>query len=303
MKGRHFTVFGLSALVAVGTLGCAAERPNTLPNGAVSSFGSCNACAPSTRLPRGRLRPFAVPTTPAPLPTIPPEPTPVTPPPVTPPPVAPAPEGQGAAPVDPSVRPSGDPGARLVVPEAGGGGARLAPPQGGEDAQPRTAQQPPRDEPPALPVDVPQFAIARKQVASGQKPFADGLNWLRDRGYRTVLHIRPPGEDDAAARRQFEAKGFQYLSLEVSPRTLTRDVVDQFNRIVTDRANLPLYVYDRDSSLAGGLWYLHFRIVDGQSSDRATVEAARLGLNPDADGGAHRDMWLAVQNYLRMGKE
>jgi hypothetical protein len=79
-------------------------------------------------------------------------------------------------------------------------------------------------------------------------------------------------------------------------------VVEEFNRLVGDTSLHPLFVYDRDGSLLGGLWYLHFRIVDRFDNDRATAEAGRLGLNTDADGGAHRDMWLAVQRYLRMGK-
>jgi protein tyrosine phosphatase (PTP) superfamily phosphohydrolase (DUF442 family) len=189
--------------------------------------------------------------------------------------------------VPPAPLPAGDPGARLQQPEIG------------ENTQPLK----PKEETPAQPVDVPQFAEVKPGVASGQKPFAEGLNWLKDKGYRTVLHIRAPGEDDTAARRQFEAKGFRYLSLEVSPQTLNRDIVDQFNRIVGDPANRPLFVYDRDSSLAGGLWYLHFRIVDGLSNDKATAQAAALGLNPDADGGPHKAMWLAVQSYLSMSKQ
>jgi hypothetical protein len=160
-----------------------------------------------------------------------------------------------------------------------------------------------RDNPPAednvLPVAIPQFAFARKNVASGQKPLSEGIDWLRQKGYRSVLHLVAPGEDDTAARRQFEAKGLRYQSLEVSPLTLEKSV-DAFNRIVADKAELPLYVYDRDSSLAGGLWYLHFRIVEGYDSDKAAIEAGRLGLNIDADGGSHRDMWLAVQKYLSM---
>jgi protein tyrosine phosphatase (PTP) superfamily phosphohydrolase (DUF442 family) len=163
-------------------------------------------------------------------------------------------------------------------------------------------QPPSTEEPPALNADVPGFTLVKPQVASGQKPFADGLNWLREKGYRTVLHVHPPGEDDTAARRQFEAKGFRYLSLDVSPLTLTPEVVDRFNRTLTDSTNLPLYVYDRDASLVGGLWFLHFRIIEGLSNEKATAEAARLGLNPDADTGPHREMWLAVQKYLQTNK-
>ncbi len=150
---------------------------------------------------------------------------------------------------------------------------------------------------PALPVDIPQFAVAKQDVASGQEPFADGVTWLKAHGYRTVLHIRTPGEDDQAARRRFEESGLRYLSLEVSPRTLSKEVVDKFNRLIANPDNLPLFVYDKDSSLTGGLWYLHFRLVDKETDERARDDAGRLGFREDQNG-PHKEMWIAVQSYL-----
>jgi len=150
---------------------------------------------------------------------------------------------------------------------------------------------------PALPVDIPQFAVAKQDVASGQEPFADGVNWLKTHGYRTVLHIRAPGEDNRTARRPFEQSGLRYLSLEVSPRTLSKEVVDKFNRLVADPDNLPLFVYDKDSSLTGALWYLHFRLVDKETDQKARDDAGRLGFKEDQNE-THKDMWIAVQNYL-----
>jgi len=276
MKVTHSRLLFLSVVLAAGSYGCACSRPEVAATGQVSSFGSCDSCSAVAQLPRGRL----VPTPGVPLP--------------------PGDVPSGAV---PSV-PSGPPRARLLVPETppgdmGGGTGSV--PGVGESARVPT-QPPPTEEPPALNPDVPGFAVVKPQLASGQKPFADGLNWLKDKGYRTVLNIRPPGEDDSAVRRQFEAKGFRYLSLEVSPLTLKPEVVERFNRIVTDTNNRPLYVFDRDSSLAGGLWFLHFRIIDGLANEKATSEAARLGLNPEADTGPHREMWLAVQKYLQMSK-
>jgi protein tyrosine phosphatase (PTP) superfamily phosphohydrolase (DUF442 family) len=154
---------------------------------------------------------------------------------------------------------------------------------------------------PALPVDIPQFAAVKANIANGQEPFADGVNWLKAHGYRTVLHIRSPGEDDREARRSFEQSGLRYLSLEVSPQTLSKDIVDEFNRLVADPKNLPLFVYDKDSSLAGGLWYLHFRLVDKESDEKARDDAAHLGFKRDSSE-SHKAMWLAVQNYLGMMK-
>jgi hypothetical protein len=277
----------MTAILAAGLSGCCHTQPAMAPRPTVTGFGPCG-CAP---VPQGRLSPtpggpiLNVP----PANGLPPDPQPV---------IPPGGQQRSFLPPNQTFPPPPANGGQFQQPplDPNRSGARLLQPQIGET--PSVPEN--KGEPPTLPADIPNFALARKNVATGHKPFPEGLNWLRDKGYRAVLHIRPPNEDDSAARRQFTAKGFIYLSLEVSPRTLSRDIVEEFNRIVTDPANLPLYVYDRDSSLAGGLWYLHFRLVEGYPDEKATVEAARLGLNPDADGGPHKEMWIAVQNYLRM---
>ncbi len=153
---------------------------------------------------------------------------------------------------------------------------------------------------PQLPVGIPRFAVVKPRVASGQKPLLDGLDWLRDNGYKTVVHVRAPGEDDSADRTQVEKRGLRYVSLELSPQTLTREAVEQFNFLVTDAASQPLFVYDRDGVLAGALWYLHFRIVDGAADQEAIDKAARLGFRDDGTNN-YKLMLLAVQNFL--GKE
>jgi protein tyrosine phosphatase (PTP) superfamily phosphohydrolase (DUF442 family) len=125
----------------------------------------------------------------------------------------------------------------------------------------------------------------------------DGLDWLKENGYRTVLHLRRPGEDDAADRRQVEKRGMTYRSLEVSPQTLTRPLVDEFNRIVADPKDQPLFVYDRDGTLAGALWYLNFRTALADSDEAARRKAARLGLKEDA-GEEQKTLWVAIQKLL-----
>src|SRR5262249_23319512 len=124
----------------------------------------------------------------------------------------------------------------------------------------RTAEPPLKNSPTALPVGIPQFANAIDNVTTGLRPsLDDGLDWLQARGYRTVLHIRPPAEEDAADRKQVEKRAMKYLSLEVSPQTLTKAIVEEFARMVSDESLRTMFVYDRDGSLAGGLWYLYFR--------------------------------------------
>jgi protein tyrosine phosphatase (PTP) superfamily phosphohydrolase (DUF442 family) len=176
----------------------------------------------------------------------------------------------------------------------------LSPP---ETAQPPVATVPPqpgvaedRSGTPSLPVGIPQFAMAKKRVASGLRPTLDGLDWLANNGYHTALHLRAPGQDDSADRKQVEQRSLRYVSLEVSPQTLSRELIDQFNHLVTDAGTQPLFVYDKDGALAGPLWYLHFRTAEGATDEDARARARRLGLREDAD--ETKEMMLAVQKFL-----
>jgi protein tyrosine phosphatase (PTP) superfamily phosphohydrolase (DUF442 family) len=169
------------------------------------------------------------------------------------------------------------------------------PPAGSPDKQPGSKED--RPPAPSLPVDIPQFATIKDRVAAGLKPYPDGLQWLKDNGYRTVLHLRHPGEDDSADRKQVEKHGLVYLSLEVSPDTLTSELAQQFNAIVNDAGKLPLFVYDKNGVLAGGLWYLYFRVAEGVSENEALTRARRLGLKEEQEGEGRR-MWLAIQKVL-----
>jgi hypothetical protein len=139
---------------------------------------------------------------------------------------------------------------------------------------------------PVLPVGIAEFAVAiPDKLAAGRKPLLDGLDWLKDHGYRTALFLHRPGEPDAADRRQFAARGLTFLSLEVPSEDPAKKTGDEFNRLVGDTASQPLFVYDKDGSLAGGLWYQYFRRVERLDADAAKLRAGRLGLRGEPPAG------------------
>jgi protein tyrosine phosphatase (PTP) superfamily phosphohydrolase (DUF442 family) len=324
MKERLLWTVWLSALCTFCGHGCQSCAP----------CGPSNACAGCASPPRllAFLQPHPLtPAYPAPAPVVVPQPAPI---PATNPVVAPGvPPVAPPAPVESRAYP---PGARLTDPtwrppasssapaptwpstaEPPRDPVRLYPPNSGA-TDPRTAVSPPapgvkedrsREAPPqsnasatpspsSLPVGIPQFASVRDQVSAGLKPLVDGgLEWLEANRYKTVLHVHLPGQDESADRQQVEKHGMKYLSLEVAPQTLSQTTADQFNRLVSDPLNYPLFVYDKDGTLAGGLWYLYFRSVERTTDSEARKRASRLGLHDDPSG-ANPEMWIAIQKLL-----
>jgi protein tyrosine phosphatase (PTP) superfamily phosphohydrolase (DUF442 family) len=146
-------------------------------------------------------------------------------------------------------------------------------------------------------VGIPQFGSVQDQVTTGLKPHLDGLDWLSDNGYHTVLRIRQPGEEDAADRRLVELRGMKYQSIEIAPQSLTSKQVEAFNRTIADASLRPLFVYDQDGSLTGPFWYLYFRTAGHLADEQARTKAESLGLNLSPKSNQQL-MWLAVQKYL-----
>jgi protein tyrosine phosphatase (PTP) superfamily phosphohydrolase (DUF442 family) len=126
------------------------------------------------------------------------------------------------------------------------------------------------------------FAPVKDGVSTGSRPELDGLDWLKSRGYKTVVYLRRPGDDDTTDRRQVERRDMRFVSLEVSPDTLIQSWVDDFNRTVGETAARPIFVYARDPAVTGTVWYLHLRTAEFLTHDEARVRAARLGLRDES---------------------
>jgi len=207
-----------------------------------------------------------------------------------------------AVPAQPSWGPPATNGARLLAPEF----ATPEPPLGSDKprvsesvspAAPNSSSAGQGSASPLLPVEIPGFVIAKEQVASGRKPFAEGFDYLKRNSYTAVLNIHEPGEDDSGDKREAEQRGLKYFKLEVSSKTLGQPAVDEFNRLVGEAGNRPLFVYDRNGLLAGALWYLHFRTVERLSDEAARDKATVLGLKTQKEN-LNQPIWLAIQKYL-----
>jgi hypothetical protein len=279
-KYMKWVLLASALLAGQGCQSCGCRAP------ARSAAYPCDPCAPQTRF----LHPLAPRSTVAAPPAgavivapggVPQQPAVVVP--QNPIPSAPPPDVRNYVPPVDANPPAWQPGASANPPAAGD--ATRQPPLASSDNRAAPATQP---------AGIPQFTKVKNGVYSGQRPTAlEGLDWLKTNNFRMALYLRGPNDSDDADRKQFEDRGIKFASLVVSPENLTLDIVDQFNHIVSEPADQPVFVYDKDGSLAGALWYLHFRMIDQQSDTDARTNAARLGLKED-----NRDLWLAIQKIL-----
>jgi protein tyrosine phosphatase (PTP) superfamily phosphohydrolase (DUF442 family) len=207
-----------------------------------------------------------------------------------------------------SWRPLYEPGVRLLKPEplepdAGKAEVRISPPSPLPSAPPPVARinPPEKDKEPVspLPVGIAHFTeLKANTIATGFRPHpTDGIPWLQEKGFRSIVYLRDPGVNDANDRRLIEKYGLKYYSLEVSPDSLSRELVAKLKDIIAESNNVPLFVYDKDGTCTGAMFYLYLRQYDSMSDEAARVRAARLGLKDDESPGA-KAWWTAIQGVM-----
>jgi len=56
---------------------------------------------------------------------------------------------------------------------------------------------------------------------------------------------------NAADRMQVESRKLQYVSFEVTPKTLTKEKAAEFTKLIRDAGKNGIFIYDEDGALAG----------------------------------------------------
>lgn len=133
---------------------------------------------------------------------------------------------------------------------------------------------------PETPAGIADYTEVKDGVSTGQRPTIDGLDWLKSKGFKTIVYVRRPDEVDTTDKRQIELRDMKYISLVVTPDTLTQDWVEEFNRVIGDASGHPIFVYGLPDTI-GPVWYLYLRTAVFLTHDEARVRAARYGLKEE----------------------
>jgi protein tyrosine phosphatase (PTP) superfamily phosphohydrolase (DUF442 family) len=136
-----------------------------------------------------------------------------------------------------------------------------------------------------------RFVSLGPRLDGGSLPSTTGLDWLAEKGYKTILDLREAGEGRPEFIAEVGKRGMRYVALPISVKTVDDDLVSRFNFELSLANARPLYFCDTDGTRAGMIWYIRRMTTDKVDPQVANREAEELGLSD-------RAFWLAASTYL-----
>ncbi len=136
-----------------------------------------------------------------------------------------------------------------------------------------------------------RFVAVDVKLAGGSAPNGAGLNWLVEKGYRTVLDLRESSEVPSSFIAEVTNLGLRYVALPIGLKSIDRDHLGRFNFEIAAGEARPLFFFDSDGTRAGALWYIRRVTSDRVDRQIARREAEELGLSNPA-------YWGAVANFV-----
>lgn len=128
------------------------------------------------------------------------------------------------------------------------------------------------------------FSRVETTVACAGATTPAALAEVKRMGYASVVNLRLPSEAGAeidAEAAAAKAAGLNYVHLPFNAASPDPMLVDNFLKAVTDPRNQPAFIHCASANRAAALWMIKRVEVDNWDVDRASAEAAALGLtNP-----------------------
>jgi uncharacterized protein (TIGR01244 family) len=128
---------------------------------------------------------------------------------------------------------------------------------------------------------VTNFARLDTTIACAGAMTPDGVAEVKKLGYASIINLRQPTENGANVEAEAEAAktaGLRYVHLPLNGASPDPAVVDRFLEAIVLPENQPALVHCATGNRAAALWMIKRMVVDGWDADRASEEAATLGL-------------------------
>jgi len=132
----------------------------------------------------------------------------------------------------------------------------------------------------ALKDDVPKVLCVNEQVTTAAQPKDTAYEKLAANGFRAVLNLRTDkeGVDLVHERELVEKSGMKYINIPVNGADPKKEQVDEFLKVVKDKANYPLLIHCASANRVGAFWMIYRVVEFDWSEEKALEEATQVGL-------------------------
>jgi uncharacterized protein (TIGR01244 family) len=131
---------------------------------------------------------------------------------------------------------------------------------------------------------VTNFARVETTIACGGATSSEAMPELKKMGFKSVINLRHANEAGVnipEAEAAAKAAGLIYVHIPFNTASPDPAVADRFLAEITKPANNPAYVHCASANRAAAMWMIKRLTVDRWDVDKASTEAAGLGLtNP-----------------------
>lgn len=132
---------------------------------------------------------------------------------------------------------------------------------------------------------VTNFAKVESTIACAGATTAAAVPEVKKLGYKSIINLRQANEAGADVEAEAAAAklaDIKYVHIPMNSASPDPAVVDQFLQAVADPASQPVFVHCASGNRAAALWMIKRIVVDGWDNERASTEAAALGLTSPA---------------------
>jgi uncharacterized protein (TIGR01244 family) len=123
----------------------------------------------------------------------------------------------------------------------------------------------------------PNYRLIRPDLAAAGQPSAEGLAQLKTLGFKTVINLRTEKEGAKDEEAAVKAAGLDYVSVPVTPETLSHADVVAVSKVLADPAAGPVLLHCASANRVGAIWAL-VRRRQGATLEEAVEEGKAAGL-------------------------
>jgi protein tyrosine phosphatase (PTP) superfamily phosphohydrolase (DUF442 family) len=123
-----------------------------------------------------------------------------------------------------------------------------------------------------------RFSPVAPLITGGSAPSLEGLDWLKERGCKTLIDLRKSSEVEPNFVDAVNDRGMVYISLPILANSLDSSRLARFDDLISRTENRPLFFCDADGTRSALAWYIHQRVVGQEDPQGAQSKAEELGL-------------------------